>query len=90
MGKPMHFPCNEVPRNWNMMKKGTNTFGKVWVPISQALPQRDSFPAFSQAMKSLWKDTFIPHLTKFAIFFLENAKINSTKPDYHDLHICIP
>ena len=89
MGIPMHFPCNEVPRNWNMMKKDTNTLGKVWVPISQTVPQRDSFPAFSQAMKSLWKVTFIPHLTKFTIFFLENAKINTTKPDYRDLHICI-
>ena len=86
MRKPVHFLCNEVTRNWNMMKKGTNTLGKVWVPISQALPQTDSFPAFSQAMKSLWKDTFIPNLTKFAIFFLENTKIISTKPDYPDLY----
>ena len=90
MGKPMHFPCNEVPRNWNLMKKGINTLGKVWVPMFQAVLQRDSFPAFSQAMKSLWKVTFIPHLTKFTNFFLENAKINTTKPDYRDLHICIP
>ena len=70
MGKPMHFLCNEVPQDWNMMKKGTNTLGNVCVAIPPALPQRHSFPAFSQAMKSLWKVTFIPHLTKFTIFFL--------------------
>ena len=85
----MHFLCNEVPQDWNMMKKGTNTLGNVCVAIPPALPQRHSFTAFSQAMKSLWKVTFIPHLTRCAFFFLENAKINTTKPDYRDLHTCI-
>ena len=75
MGNPINLPCNEAPRNWNMMKKGTNTLRKVWVPVSQALSlwYRLGLLDFLR----LWKIdghtlTFISHLTKIANFFLWN------------------
>ena len=39
MGKPKHFPCDEVSYRMGIwLSKCTPTMGKVWVPISQAFP----------------------------------------------------
>ena len=39
MGKPMHFPYDEVYHRMGIeWEKSTHTMGKVWIPISQVLP----------------------------------------------------
>ena len=39
MGKPMHFPYDEVYRRMGIVwRKSTHTMGKVWVPISKVHP----------------------------------------------------
>ena len=39
MGKPMHFPYDEVYSRMGIgWEKTTHTIGKVWLPISQVLP----------------------------------------------------
>ena len=39
MGKPKHFPCDEVYYRMGIwLEKYTHTMEKVWVPISQAFP----------------------------------------------------
>ena len=87
MGNSMNLLCNEVPRNWNMKKKGTNIWQKVWVPVSQALSHGLGLLHFLRLWKIDGKTlTFICHLTKFANFFLRNPKRNTAKPGYRDLH----
>ena len=40
MGKPKHFPCDEVYYRMGIwLEKCTHTMGKVWVPISQDFPR---------------------------------------------------
>ena len=83
----INLPCNEVPRNWNMMKIGANTLPKVCVPVSQALSHRVDLLHFLRLRKIDGQTlTFISHVTKFANFFLSNPKINTKKRDYRELH----
>ena len=61
MGKPMHFPFDEVYLSIILWRKITHTMGKVWIPISQVHLIRSVCCIFLYYEKLMGKPMYFTH-----------------------------